>query len=170
MSLCVHSGKIAVVNRDGTYAVAFDDGDYLPDASADEIRFVPVEEIARQNQLESLAEFVETHAAASDPSGNSGAVDILSSVESFLLPEPLSGIEVESSHPHNQLDKLLNALAIGDHVRLLQTMYRDEDDELLLGKEYRQACPLLGIMMQKILGHAHRSRNRINNTRTNSSW
>ena len=40
-------------------------------------------------------------------------------------------------HPTTRLNNLLQEIVIADHIRTLQTIFRDNQDELNLGGEYR---------------------------------
>jgi tetratricopeptide (TPR) repeat protein len=143
------SGEIDRINPDGTYAVLFDDGDYLKDATVEEIR-LPKHTMV--SQADSLLAFIEVQNIAPDEqplaaepeSGSAapaGVGDILQNVEQFLLPANFSIVPQLSatSNPRQKLETLLVDAAVRDHTRTMQTMYRDDEDELFLGKELRGA-------------------------------
>lgn len=141
------SGLIGRVNKDGTYAVKFDDGDYLKDATVEEIRLPKHTVVDRptdsllafievQNIIPGPSQPVEPETA---PSAPAGVGDILQNVEQFLLPSNFSSVPKlsSSSNPRQKLEILLVDAAIRDHIRTMQTMYRDDEDELRLGNELR---------------------------------
>ena len=77
--------------------------------------------------------------------------DVLANVEKFLLPEQdpkhswYRGIAMSSStnpekvslSPNSRLKEILLQVAIADHIRIFQTMYRDNHDECLLFSDMR---------------------------------
>lgn len=69
--------------------------------------------------------------------------NLLVTVENFLLPRIESLGTAKSnrdaafeSSPRNRLNHLLYEIALADHIRSLQTIYRDSDDEQRLGADF----------------------------------
>jgi uncharacterized lipoprotein YmbA len=73
-------------------------------------------------------------------------VDILSHIETFLLPNTDDRyVSIDSrrrkdfsSSPSARLDDILHQVVLADHIRTMQIMYRDSDDELTLAAELRE--------------------------------
>jgi hypothetical protein len=66
---------------------------------------------------------------------------VLPKVEEFLLPPKSSNpedLEEYNMLPTTRLDELLLELAIGEHVRMCQYLYRDNEDECQVAQEVRQ--------------------------------
>jgi hypothetical protein len=65
---------------------------------------------------------------------------LLKQIEDFLLPSAvLSSNKAQNTQlvPKHKLDELLYQVSLGDHIRSLQTVYRDSHDELNLAEELR---------------------------------
>ena len=138
------SAIVQRVNDDGTLCIAFDDGEILQHATVDKIRspaFTVVE------NADTLLDFINANKLAInstpekpiEPVANTVG-DILHNVEKFLLPaDNTSSITLTAmSNPRQKLESALVGVAILEHIRSLQTMYRDDDDELGLSKHLRR--------------------------------
>lgn len=125
----------------------------MEDATIDEVR-LPVVNSALKSDASSLLDFIQANNIAAPapsegieginkPSGTGApsVESILQNVEEFLLPgkiSPPNPLEVwDAPNPRDKLNKLLIDIAIYDHIRTMQTMYRDSDDELNLGSDVR---------------------------------
>jgi tetratricopeptide (TPR) repeat protein len=172
-----YAGVIHHLNKDGTFFVAFDDGDELPDASADEIRSpttlggggspergsanvyntAPSSSYKANDEERSysdiLAAFMPRNlegfgGGSRDPEAsapaNANRAVVLSNVEDFLLPGHddrylirRNRVPDAKATPENRLAHVLTQAAMMDHIRTMQTLYRDADDELQLEQELR---------------------------------
>lgn len=134
---------ISAVNKNGTFALSFDDGDYIPDATLDEIRHVEGPETEDQEGLLDFptSEVLENFDNELLHEDAKPIPNILGNVESFLLPS--ASLKSNDSHsmpgPMKRLEDLLLQVAVFEHIRSLQTMYRDEEDEYNLAAELRPA-------------------------------
>ena len=151
------------INEDGTYIVHFDDGDILEDMVDDELR-LPQEapettdtadekdfdrgNTEKNNCLPKPTEIAEI--PAFKPKQQQPKLDVqvmLAKVEDFLLPKaqikPKNGLTRnginEGTPPHDRLMHLLHEMSVGEHIRSLQFLYRDGEDDLKLAMEIRNS-------------------------------
>lgn len=152
------------INPNGTYVVHFDDGDILEDMVDTELRLPQnapeTIDTADSNGFDSSEKRNTTaappasHNAIADipafkPKNQPPQVDVqvmLSNVEAFLLPKtpPLStGLSADGIDmgipPSSRLMHLLHEMSIGEHIRALQFLYRDGEDDLKLAMDIRNS-------------------------------
>jgi hypothetical protein len=148
------------INPNGSYVVHFDDGDVLEDMVDSELRLpqdapetfdtadsqgfsAPEATTKILPQTSNIAEI-----PAFKPKQQQPQVDVqvmLSKVEAFLLPKSpvqsvisADGIN-EGTPPAVRLMKLLHEMSIGEHIRALQFLYRDGEDDLKLAMDIRNS-------------------------------
>jgi hypothetical protein len=66
---------------------------------------------------------------------------VLEKVEAFLLPErtpPQDNDDEDAITPFDRLRSILKELTIGEHIRMVQFLYRDNEDELQVCSDLRQ--------------------------------
>ena len=175
-----YPGVIRAVNSDGTYFVSFDDGDELPDAINDEIRSpmtlgmgspgrdmkmnVPSSSGAggeERSYADILSAFMPKKLdtlGQTEASVPANRAVILSNVENFLLPGHderylirRNRVPDDKATPENRLEHVLTQAAMVDHIRTMQTLYRDADDELQLEQELRFDNPGAKIPTQDLV-------------------
>lgn len=152
-----YSAKIFDINSDGTYVVHFDDGDILEDMVETELRLPQALETTDTFDQCDFNPTVIQHfppkvsdTIAAIPAfkpKQAATVDVqvmLAKVEAFLLPKtPTSTFGVgadgvdEGTPPYARLMNLLHELSIGEHIRALQFLYRDGEDDLKLAMNIR---------------------------------
>lgn len=141
-----YDGIVEAVNADGTYYIIFDDGDIKDNVKQNCVR--PSSNAGENIQESSDKEQVNETANASDEYHESdlqlSAELVLSRVEEFLLPSvnerywAIRGDEFGlPSTPKVRLDDVLHELAIADHIKLMQSLYREAEDDQLLELDIR---------------------------------
>jgi len=129
------------VNEDGTYVVHFDDGDVLEDMVDSELRSLQ----DKSNSLETNRDGAEEIKQSLSPPKQKNQLDVqvmLAKVEAFLLPRSFMEMECAKSNdetPSIRLKKLLHELSIGEHLRTIQFLYRDSEDDLKLEMNVRRS-------------------------------
>jgi len=136
-----YPGIVYDINEDNTYVVHFDDGDVLDDMRDEEIRLPQQGNSPQYDANDSNENIFEDEFKESTGGfqSNVNVEDVLKNVESFLLPSPKKeqANDFEDLPPCKRLEALLKELSIGEHLRMLQYLCRDTEDELHVGGEVR---------------------------------
>ena len=166
-----YDGFILRKNSDGSYFIQFEDGDVLEDAVASEIKILEtVQELGGTVDILSIPEFavvpstdtnwLRPNNANSTAAGVPATIPtvaprelsplerILAAVEEFILPSSDERYLVKRNKvpdkdvlPTHRLSHLLTQVCIAEHIRTMQTLYRDFDDEMKLAGELRGDNP-----------------------------
>lgn len=95
--------------------------------------------------------------------------EVLSHIEHFLLPTaddrylPINRRKRRdySSSPHARLDHILYQVALADHIRMMQIMYRDSEDEQCLAPELREGDTSVKLPTKHLMEKLSEGRSRI---------
>mmetsp|Transcript_11042 Transcript_11042/g.18030 ORF Transcript_11042/g.18030 Transcript_11042/m.18030 type:complete len:1013 (+) Transcript_11042:92-3130(+) len=146
------------INPDGSYVVHFDDGDILEDMVESELRLPQAPEttgtqdtndftaspVVQSPSRKPSSDIAEIPAFKPKPKNTVDVQVMLSKVEAFLLPKSPNtrtdmaedGIDI-GTPPSTRLAHLLHEMSKGEHIRALQFLYRDSEDDLKLAMNVR---------------------------------